>query len=118
MALIPDQTPRQRRHNGMFRVNYLPDPSESEIVGLYQQASAFALPSDEEGLGIVILEAMACGAPVLSTRSGGPAGIIKDGFDGLLVDRDDSPQLAICLEQLLRYPASNKEIGYAGCKNL
>lgn len=100
------------------RVTYLPELSRSEMVSLYQKASAFALPSDEEGLGIVILEAMACGAPVVSTRSGGPEGIINDGVDGFLVDRDDSKQLAICLERLLQNSALNKEISNAGHKKI
>jgi glycosyltransferase involved in cell wall biosynthesis len=45
----------------------------------------FALSSDEEGLGIVILEAMACAIPVVATKCGGPDGIITDGKDGYLI---------------------------------
>ncbi|MEX0383140.1 glycosyltransferase [Spiribacter sp. 1M153] len=101
--------------NGLRRrVTYLPEVSQTEIVTLYQQASVFALPSDEEGLGVVILEAMACGAPVVSTRSGGPEGIISDGVDGILVDRDDSSQLAIGLERVLRENGLNKAFSSAG----
>ena len=40
------------------RVEYVASPSREELVRLYQEASVFALPSDEEGLGMVILEAM------------------------------------------------------------
>ena len=61
---------------------------------MYQRAAVFALPSDDEGLGIVILEAMACGVPVVATRCGGPEDIITDGTDGFLVPRYDAGALA------------------------
>ena len=44
----------------------------SEMISYYQRASVFAIPSLQEGLGIVGLEAMACGLPIVSTRCGGP----------------------------------------------
>ncbi|QIL20513.1 glycosyltransferase family 4 protein [Thermomonas sp. HDW16] len=67
------------------QVTFVDCPSQEELVALYQAATVFALPSDEEGLGIVLLEAMGCGVPVVSTRSGGPEGIISEGVDGYLV---------------------------------
>jgi D-inositol-3-phosphate glycosyltransferase len=70
------------------RVTFIRFPDAEALVRLYQAATVFALPSDEEGLGVVILEAMACGIPVVSTRSGGPDGIITDGHDGYLAATD------------------------------
>ncbi|NCC88425.1 MAG: glycosyltransferase, partial [Clostridia bacterium] len=52
------------------RVSYIFRPSQEELVRLYQEASVFVSSSDEEGLGVAILEAMACAVPVVSTRSG------------------------------------------------
>ena len=95
------------------RVNYLPNVSQAEIVNLYQQANAFALPSDEEGLGIVLLEAMACGIPVVSTRCGGPDGVIRHGVDGFLVPLNDPDAMARDLAHLLSDIDINKSLGRA-----
>ena len=68
------------------RVSMAESPTSEELVSLYRSASVFALSSDEEGFGIVLIEAMACGVPVVSTRCGGPDGIISDGHDGYLTE--------------------------------
>jgi glycosyltransferase involved in cell wall biosynthesis len=88
------------------------------LAGLYQRASVFALPSDEEGLGVVLLEAMACGVPVVSTRSGGPDGIITDGKDGYLVALDDAAEMAARLARLLQDPGLNRSIGKAARRTI
>jgi D-inositol-3-phosphate glycosyltransferase len=93
------------------RISYVARPDRDALVRLYQGASVFALPSDEEGFGMVLLEAMACGVPVVSTRSGGPDGIITDGEDGYLVPLDDAATMAARLESLLQNPAHNTEMG-------
>ncbi|NCC85747.1 MAG: glycosyltransferase, partial [Clostridia bacterium] len=93
------------------RVSYISCPSQEELVRLYQEASVFVLPSDEEGLGVVVLEAMACAIPVVSTRSGGPDGIISDGEDGYLVPLDAASEMAARLQLLLENPSLNIEMG-------
>ena len=93
------------------RVEYVASPSREELVRLYQEASVFALPSDEEGLGMVILEAMSCAVPAVSTRSGGPDGIITDGEDGFLVPLDDAAAMAGRLQTLLENQSLNIAMG-------
>lgn len=93
------------------RVSFIQAPDASELVGLYQAAAVFASSSDEEGLGIAILEAMACGIPVVSTRSGGPDGIITDGVDGYLVGLDDVKAMAGKLAILLADTTLNQSMG-------
>ena len=93
------------------RIEYIARPSQHELVRLYQQAAVFALPSDEEGLGVVILEAMACGVPVVSTRSGGPDGIITDGVDGYLTPLNDAKSLSGRLKELLSNTELNQRMG-------
>jgi len=88
-------------------------PSDEALIELYQGASVFALPSDEEGFGLVLLEAMACGIPVVSTRSGGPEGIITDGKDGFLVSSHDATEMSDRLGLLLHDCALNRAIGQA-----
>ncbi|NCC11129.1 MAG: glycosyltransferase [Bacteroidia bacterium] len=93
------------------RVSYIFRPSQEELVRLYQEASVFVSSSDEEGLGVAILEAMACAVPVVSTRSGGPDGIISDGEDGYLVPLDAASEMAARLQLLLENPSLNIEMG-------
>lgn len=93
------------------RIEFVHRPSEERLVALYRGAGMFVLPSDEEGLGVVLLEAMACGIPPVSTRSGGPDGIITDGEDGFLVPRDDADALAERIRRLRGNPALNLDMG-------
>ena len=82
------------------RIMHVDSPDAGELVSLYQRAIAFALSSEEEGLGIVLLEAMSCGTPVVATRCGGPECIVTDGVDGFLVNRGDPASMAERLVQL------------------
>jgi glycosyltransferase involved in cell wall biosynthesis len=64
--------------------------SHDEMIQYYRSADVFILPSIEiggykEGLGVVIIEAMACGTPVIGTNIGGITDIIKDDYNGLLI---------------------------------
>ncbi|WP_290782872.1 glycosyltransferase [Arenimonas sp.] len=93
------------------RVEFIHRPDQGELVALYQQAAVFALTSDEEGLGVVVLEAMACAVPVVSTRSGGPDGILTNGVDGRLVPLDDAAAMANALAYVLADPAANAVMG-------
>ena len=93
------------------KVSHVLRPSLPELVALYRSAAVFALPSDEEGLGLVVLEAMACGVPVVATRCGGPEGIIDDGLDGYLVPRDAELAMADRIRQLLEDDDRNDRMG-------
>lgn len=93
------------------RVSHVSRPETSELIKLYQQAAVFALSSDEEGLGVVILEAMACAVPVVATRCGGPDSIITDGRDGFLVPLDDADAMAKALACLATDQERNQRMG-------
>lgn len=95
-------------------IEFIHRPARDELVKLYQQACVFALPSDEEGLGVVLLEAMACGVPVVSTRSGGPEGVISNGEDGFLIPLDNARTMAGAIERLLGDEQLNRAMGIRG----
>jgi glycosyltransferase involved in cell wall biosynthesis len=65
------------------------------------RADVFALSSRYEGFGNVLVEAMACGVPVVATASPGTREIVSVGTDGLLVDRHEAHALAAALERVL-----------------
>ncbi len=73
-----------------------------DIPSLLHQADVFLLTSRREPFGIVLLEAMAAGCPVVATRSGGPNSILTDGVDGLLADVGDAQGLSNHVLNLLR----------------
>jgi glycosyltransferase involved in cell wall biosynthesis len=86
-------------------------PSAEELAAYYRSATCFVLPSDEEGFGIVVIEAMASGIPVVATRCGGPDGIISDGVDGFLVASNDAAGLAERVRDVTEDMARNLEMG-------
>jgi glycosyltransferase involved in cell wall biosynthesis len=64
-----------------------------------------------EGLGLVFLEAMACGIPVIGTRSGGTPEIVDHGRTGLLVENNTPLELASVMRQLLNDPDERLRMG-------
>ena len=89
------------------------DVSFDELVALYQNASVYVLSSDEEGLGIVLLESMACATPVISTRCGGPASVVS-AKTGFLTPVGDAQRLAERLLWMLQNPEQRRNMGQAG----
>lgn len=95
-------------------VEIIVNPSPEQLRAIYQNAALFVLSSDEEGLGLVILEAMACGIPVISTDSGGPATLIDEHATGLMTPVGDADALADAMQTLLREPVRRRKMGEAG----
>lgn len=71
------------------------------VLEYYQAGDLLVLPSRAEGLSNSMLEAMACGLPVIASNVGGALDFITDGASGLLFESEDSGQLAHCLVTLL-----------------
>jgi colanic acid/amylovoran biosynthesis glycosyltransferase len=88
-------------------------PSE-EVVRRLQASDALLLPSLDEGLPTVVLEAMACGTPVVATDCGGVREAVTDGVEGFVVQPRDAEGLAQALERLWREPELRERMGDAG----
>jgi glycosyltransferase involved in cell wall biosynthesis len=82
-----------------------------QLVELYQNAALFVLPSHHEGLPTVVLEAMACGCPVVATCVGGLNEVISDGINGKLVAPFNPDQLAKTICKVLDDPSFLASMG-------
>jgi len=69
-------------------VSVLPGAQGQDLAKLYQGADLFILPTEYESFGLVGMEALACGLPVLCTRVGGLEDYVTDGIDGIFVERN------------------------------
>jgi glycosyltransferase involved in cell wall biosynthesis len=76
--------------------------ADDELADYYRLADVFAMPSKGEGFGIVYLEAMACGKPVLAGNKDGSVDALREGELGALVDPDDVNEIGATLIQLLQ----------------
>ena len=76
------------------RILIRPDVSHAELVAAYQAADLFVFPSVAEGFGQVLLEALACGLPILSTTHTAAPDLIESGRQGFVIDPRSSVQLA------------------------
>jgi starch synthase len=88
--------------------------SKREVIQLLSHSTLFACPSVYEPLGIVNLEAMACGTAVVASKTGGIPEVVADGETGLLVPPDDPQALADSINALTRDPDRAKAMGAAG----
>ena len=87
-----------------------------ELRGLLHRASAVAIPSLYEPFGIVALEALAAGAPLVATRTGGLAEILGDGKAAVLVEPADPVAAADALARVLAGGSEVKKMSLAGAK--
>jgi glycosyltransferase involved in cell wall biosynthesis len=95
------------------RVSFLGAVGQDGIRELYADADIFCLPSFAEGIPVVVMEAMAMGLPVVTTRIMGIPELVDDGTDGLLVPPGRVDPLVEALERLLRSPEERREMGRA-----
>ena len=115
LALVGDGPHRQQleRHfdgTATTLVGYL---AGQELASAYASGDAFLFPSSTETLGLVLLEAMAAGCPVVGANRGGIPDIVSDGVNGCLYDTDQPASLTTAVQRLLGDPAARRQLRLA-----
>jgi phosphatidylinositol alpha-1,6-mannosyltransferase len=110
-----------RKHGVTDSIRFIGRVQYSDLPRHIHVGDIFAMPSrsrffglEVEGLGIVYLEASACGLPVIAGNSGGAPDAVIDGETGLVVDGTDINDIAAAAIVLLRNPEKAKAMGAAG----
>jgi glycosyltransferase involved in cell wall biosynthesis len=115
----PEESPlrRQAAELGLAeRVTFAGRLEHDEALREILRGDIFCLPSRAETFGMVYLEAMACGKPVVGCRGTGAEDLVIDGVTGRLVDRDDPEGLSAALGGLLGDPVRARALGAAGAE--
>ena len=94
---------------GVRMLGYVPDQVEA-----YQTSDVLVVPSVEDGFGLVVPEAMACGLPVIVSDHTGAADLVQEGDSGFVVKFDVPEAYARALETLRANPEHAREMGHAG----
>lgn len=106
-SVSPPAGIRCRVHKGLA-------PNSEALVALYRQADIFALPTRSDCYSFAIIEAMACGLPVIATGAGGIADLVHDGINGVVIPAQAPEKLASALELLVEQPGLRRAMGQAG----
>jgi D-inositol-3-phosphate glycosyltransferase len=91
-------------------VAFLGAKDQTSLTGYYSAAEALIMPSDYESFGMVALEAMACGTPVIASEVGGLAFLVSDGANGYHVPVREPGALAERIERLLTTPGERDRL--------
>lgn len=107
------------QHGAQDVVEFRGEPDDRELILCYQQCDLFVLANrqvdqDIEGFGMVLVEAQACGKPVIAGDSGGTAETMRVGETGLILDCTTPDRLVEVIPQLLRNEPRRQQMGGAG----
>lgn len=96
------------------RVHFLGHVPFRALIAEYRNATVFALPTAQEGFGIVFLEAMASSVPIIAGRAGAVPEVVAEGETALLVPPEDDATLADALMTVLDHAQTRLAMGHAG----
>lgn len=107
----------QAEQLGNVQIQYVPPVSNREqVAAFYQSADVYVHASHADTFPTSIIEAMACGIPVIATAVGGIPEQVLDGQTGILVAPSDSAAMASAIEKILENPSLQKKMGDAGAQ--
>ena len=86
----------------------------NDIPDIMNALDILIIPSRYEGMGLVIVEAMACNKPVIGSNVGGIPGVVVDGETGLIIATDSAPTLFDCISRLVESAELRQQMGQAG----
>ncbi|MEO6186940.1 MAG: glycosyltransferase family 4 protein [Steroidobacteraceae bacterium] len=92
------------------RIHFAGYADQEGVLRYLQQSDAFILPSFAEGVPVSLMEAMACGVPVVATRVAGVSELIADGETGLLVHASDATSLCSAMKRYLTEPQLRQRV--------
>jgi len=100
------------------RIIFTGGVSEKDLISSYFASDVFVLPSQHEGFGIVVIEAMAAGLPVIVSDRGSLPYIVKDGVDGFVLKYGDVEELKKGMKKLLGDKDLGRKFGKEGGKSV
>lgn len=100
------------------RCDFLGELDRTAVARQMDEATIAVVPSRIEAFGIVVLEVWRAGTPLIATRNGGPADIVTDEVDGLLVDPEDTGAFAATLVRLAADADLRERLGAAGRRSV
>lgn len=96
------------------RIDWQPALPQTALAAEYRRAGMVVVPSIDEGLGMVAVEAQLCGAPVIASDSGGLPDVVRHARTGLLVPPGDPAALAAAIDDLVLHPERAHALADAG----
>ena len=101
---------------GYHEIRYTGPVEEKQKPALYQSAALYVLPSIYEDFGIVNIEALACGTPVVASRVGGVPEVVEDRVDGIIFEAGNAAELAAAIDKLMSDRELRRKFGEEGRK--
>lgn len=106
------------KNNNIKDVYFIEQIPQKELPGLYRQADLFLLPTRYEIFGMVLMEAMYFGLPVITYRAAGPIDLIENGKDGIVVNNFDADEWSNLIVKYVFSENITNEMGMNGMKKI
>ncbi len=103
--------------DSLIKTEYI-QPTTEAVVSYFKDLDVFVLPSREEGLGLVLLEALAVGIPIIASNVGGIREVIEHRFNGLLFSSGSAVELYHAVEELKQDRSLRKRIVENGLRTV